>query len=171
MGETYIPLMKYLLLLICLLVGGVSAAQVSGYPQAVFDADTCCWRLLSKEGRNEEAGQLILDYIAHNKGKVNTHALYWHAGQVFAKAGDKARAKKSIRKTYSVLYRWFGGEDGRTWYYYARGTVAFLDRDRRRLQKLIRQWDRKKYEQDKNYRQLQLMLRNWEWTYEKALAE
>lgn len=75
-------------------------------------------------------------------------------------------ARYYMQKTYSPLNRWVGGADGRTWYYYARGTIAFLDRNRKKLEFLVAKWERR-YEADVNYKALQELAEHWDWGYEK----
>ncbi len=77
-------------------------------------------------------------------------------------------AVTSFRKTYNILYRWFGGADGKAWCFYAKGSVAFMKRRRHRLERYIRFWSRKLPE-DRNYRQLVLLARNWDKNYLEAL--
>lgn len=110
---------------------------------------------------------LIVQYLEYHPSIRNRHALHWHAGQLYAMAGDGKQARKYFKKTYSLFYRWFGGEDGKAWYYYARGNVAFVNRDKRTLERMLRLWQ-KKIPPDKNYRKLQGMLDRWHLGYEEA---
>lgn len=163
--------MKYVFLFLCLCFNATVFAQGPlSYPQEVFDADTCCWRMLSREKRHKEAALLIVQYLEENRTIRNKHALRWHAGQMFAMAGDPVRAKKYFRKTYSVWYKWLGGKEGKAWYCYAHGNVAFVSRHKRTLARMLRQWQ-KKAPPDKNYRKLQGMLGRWNLDYEQANAE
>ena len=136
------------------------------YPQSAFDSDTCCWRKISSQGYYQEAGELILTYLQDSKAVTNHQALFWHAGQCFAMAGQDALAKKYMQKTYSSFYQWFGGEDGRTWYYYANGTVAFIDRDKKTLSAMIDKWE-KRYPQNLNYQALRELQKHWELPYKE----
>jgi len=156
----------FLLVIKTALSQGIDQTLSLSYPESIFNADTCCWRKLSATGHDKEAGQLILAYYQKNKKTTNKQALLWHAGQCFAMAGQNALAKKYMRKTYSSFFKWFGGEDGRTWYYYANGTVAFIDRDKKTLSAMIDQWD-KRYAQDINYQALLELLKHWELTYKE----
>lgn len=99
-----------------------------------------------------EAGELIVRYIEENP-KENHHALHWHAGQMYACANANTLAKKHFKKTYSPLYRIFGGTDAKTWYYYAKGTVAFIDNEPKKLQRIIEHWENN-YPPDSNYQML-----------------
>lgn len=147
----------WMLILLSFLISGTLLAQplpesfsrYYTYPQAAFDADSCCWRQMSQSKAYLQAATLISGYLKHGE-VVNRHALCWHAGQLYALAQQDQLAKKYMRKTYSVWYAWLGGMDGKTWYYYAKGTVAFLDGNQARLQIMIRRWE-KRYPTDKNY--------------------
>ena len=134
------------------------------YPQSVFDSDTCCWRKLSSERHYVEAATLIVSYISDNRKVANKHSLHWHAGQMYALSGDYRLGKKYFKKTYSLLYRWIGDEDARTWYYYAKGTVAFLDGDKDELEGIIRKWE-KNFPKDVNYEALVQLLSHWGESY------
>lgn len=162
--------LKLLLFLSCIIASAAAPAQLPpeiAYEQVAFDSDTCCWRELGKLGRKEEAGRLIVLYLG--KGKVqNAHSLKWHAGQAFAGAGKGRLAKRYINKTYNVFYKWFGGEDGKAWYHYAKGVKAFVRRNKKSLIRIVRHWDRK-LPKDKNCNQLKMLLANWELPYDEAL--
>jgi len=138
------------------------------YEQAQFDSDTtCCWRKLSHAKRYHEAAVLITDYIDNSPNVDNKHALNWHAGQMFALANEAKPAIKYFKKTYTIFYKWFGGEDGRAWYYYAKGTVAFVKRDKPALQKIINRWS-KTLPPDLNSKMLNQMFDNWDKSYEEV---
>jgi len=140
---------------------------VLGYPRQIFDSDTCCWRSLARNGQYEQAGKLIRAYLKVHKNE-NVHSLNWHAGQMFAKSADNKQAVKYCKKTYSFFYLWFGGHDAKAWYYYGKGTVAFIKRDKKCLARIIAAWDRR-LPKDKNYQQLVLLLGNWDKSYLEAL--
>lgn len=139
------------------------------YNQTVFDSDTCCWRKLSREKKYLDAANLIVVYLGTSKVS-NKHSLNWHAGQLFAMANNNRLAKKYINKTFSVFYKWFGSEDAKTWYLYAKGTIAFLDRDKKKLEAIIKQWS-DKFNTDKNYHSLVRLNQNWNLSYELVLAK
>lgn len=160
-------MLRIALLLTCIFFSSHSFAQSSlQYSFAAFNSDTCCWRKLSAEGKYMEGANLIIAYMAANKNARGMNA-NWHAGQLFAMAGDKQQAKKYFKKTYSVFQKWFGGKDGGAWYYFAKGTQAFVMRDKNKLQHIIRKWERK-YEQDGNYKELTKLYANWEMPYSEA---
>lgn len=148
-------------------VGAQNTNKEFSYKQPIFDSDTCCWRKLAKNKEYEKAGDLIVSYLKKNKKPSNTHSLHWHAGQMFAKAQNDRLALRHFRKTYDFLYKWFGGEDGKTWYYYAKGTVAFIKRDKEKLSKIIKTWD-KSLPKDDNYSNLVNLYENWNSTYLEA---
>jgi hypothetical protein len=130
---------------------------------SAFNSDTCCWRKLSQEKHFMEAGELIVRYIKENP-KENHHALHWHAGQMYACANANALAKKHFKKTYSPLYRIFGGTDAKTWYYYAKGTVAFIDNEPQKLQRILEHWETH-FEKDLNHQMLVRLNQHWGESY------
>ena len=144
---------------------GQNTVELS-YPQTIFDSDTCCWRKLEKQGHYQQAGELIIAYIEKGDPR-NVHSLNWHAGQVFAHGENKYLALKYFKKTYNIFYRLFGGEDGKAWYFYAKGTVAFITRDKSTLEKIINKWN-KKLPKDLNYKVLILLYQNWDKSYTLA---
>lgn len=129
------------------------------------------WRQLSDEGDYEHAA-MILQYRAIKEGRKSRtwHADNWHAGQMLAMAGKYEDAKASMKYTYNVFYKLFGGEDAKTWYYYAKGTIAFLDDDKQGLERIIDKWE-VKYPKDNNYKNLQRLLDNWGETYLVATSK
>jgi len=159
--------MKFLILLLLPLLMHAQTRELA-YPQTAFDADTCCWRKLSAAGQHEQAGQLIAAYIDHSPNVENKHSLHWHAGQMFASAQNTKQACRYFKKTYSVFYKWFGGDDGKAWYFYAKGTVAFVQRNRELLERIIQHWQSHNLEQDRNYRSLVQMLEHWDKPYMEA---
>jgi tetratricopeptide (TPR) repeat protein len=140
------------LLTLCYYTGKSQGHNICRYRQEQFNSDTCCWRMLAKTDSFDKAASLIEAYLACTKNG-NRHALYWHAGQMLAKANRYQEAKKYFHKTFNVFYKWLGGADGKAWYFYAKGTVAFLDNDPRKLHHIIRRWD-KKLPKDINYQAL-----------------
>jgi tetratricopeptide (TPR) repeat protein len=136
------------------------ASPELSYTQTHFDSDTCCWRKLSHEKQYVDAANLIVSYIETNRSTANRHSLQWHAGQMYALAGDYALAKKYFKKTYSFFYKWVGNADARAWYYYAKGTVAFMDGDKKELEGIIRKWERQ-LPLDSNYKALIQLLDRW----------
>ena len=138
------------------------------YSQRDFDSDSCCWRKLAREEKYNEAAELILDFI--EKGKIsNKQSLNWHVAQMYAFNEDYKNALKYSRKTYNVFQKWFGGEDGKTWFYFAKGTSAFLERDKENLQRIISMWNAK-LTRDKNLSELESLLINWDLNYKRATS-
>jgi hypothetical protein len=154
------PILFFLFFSIILSAQNNLSSTALFYPLPVFNSDTCCWRKLSKEGHDEEAAQLILSYHLQNKKIVSKHPLYWHAGQCFAFAGQDEMAVKYMKKTYRPIFSWLGGEEGKTWCYYAIGTVAFLERDKKKLSRLVSKWENK-YPEDLNYQALLELIKHW----------
>lgn len=136
------------------------------YPQHVFDSDTCCWRKLARQGAYPEAARLVEAFLRTDNA-VNRQSLHWHAGQLWAMCGNNKPALKHFRKTYHVWQKWLGGEDGKTWYYFAKGTVAAITRDQRTLNRVVSKW-KKKWPPDRNYRELLRLQANGGLSYEEA---
>ncbi|MGQ2983279.1 hypothetical protein [Flavobacterium sp.] len=159
--------MKKIVLL--LLMGYFSYAQQPEhyYPQTQFDSDTCCWRKISAEGKHHESAELIVNYIKNSQNAENKQSLNWHAGQMYAMAGEGRQAVKYIKKTYDSFYKWLGGEDGKGWYYFAKGTVAFIERDKEKLERIITYW-KKELPLDNNYEELVTLYNNWDKEYKDA---
>ena len=134
--------------------------QTLHYSQPVFDSDTCCWRQLSVQGKHAESADLIVAYLHTHKNTQNPHSLRWHAGQLFAKAGDTTQAIRYFRKTYSWFYT-LGGEEGNTWYLFAKGNIAFMQRDKQKLERIIAKWERKDFDRDLNYGMLKRLHERW----------
>lgn len=166
--------MKLFLLLVSVFSMHVGKAQVNfnfcNYSQKEFNSDTCCWRKLSKFDSFTVAGNLIVSYLHCANEKLNKYALKWHAGQMFGLAGLNTKSKKYFKKTYTVFSKWFGGKDGKAWYYYAKGSVAFLDRKKNRLKKIIGKWD-KRIPKDVNYESLLKLYNNFDKSYRLALLD
>lgn len=137
------------------------------YPQSIFDSDTCCWRELSAAGSYVQAAELINAYLRYHHPIDNRHSLQWHLGQMLAMGDQYKEAKTQFKKTYSVFYSWFGGADGKAWYLYAKGTVAFLERDQKEFVRLMEKWPEESRE-DKNYAMMQSLLGHWELSYREA---
>ena len=138
------------------------------YNRTAFDADTCCWRKLCADKKYLDAGNLIVSYLNNSK-PTNKHSLNWHAGQMFAMAHSDKLAKKYFKRTYSIFYKWFGDTDAKTWYYYAKGTIAFIDSDKKSLEKIIKTWSNK-FPTDNNYKALVRLNENWGKSYDVASA-
>lgn len=148
---------------------GLSQPEMN-YPQEHFDSQTCCWRQLAAEGKYGQAANLILTYL--KKGKVaNKHSLNWHAAQMFAMAGNDKQAIRYANKTYNLFYRGFGGSEGRAWYFFAKGTKAFLKRDKKELERLLHCWEEKELPKDKNFEELTKLLTNWDKSYKEATTK
>jgi hypothetical protein len=162
--------MKHFFIIHLLLVLGFVQAQVPelNYSQSDFDSYDCCWRKLSLERRYAEGAALIENYIQNSPNAINKHPLNWHAGQMFASAGNNGKAIKHMKKTYNILYRWLGGEEGKQWYYYAKGTIAFIKKDKKTMERMIYLWHKNKLPDDVNLKELKKLLSNWGKTYNEA---
>jgi len=133
--------------------------------QLEFDG-TDCWRALAKAGNYDAAATLQLEFI--KKGKVrNFTSLYWHVGQLYALDNQNEKAIHFMQKTQTVFTKWLGGEEGKTWYYFTKATMAFLQRNRESFNQILMKWERK-FPKDKNYKELTRLDKNWELPYRQA---
>ena len=76
---------------------------------------------------------------------------------MLAFAENNKQALKYFSKTYSVFQKWFGGESGKTWFFFAKGTSLFIKRDKPKLEKIIKRW-KTKLPIDNNYKELARLL-------------
>lgn len=161
---------RFRLVLILLFISIICKAQnqeeskLLFYPQNIFDSDTCCWRYLSSHNKDLEAAKLVESYLKKSKLIINKHSLKWHAGQLFAEAGDYKKAKSYFNKTNSIFVKWFAHDDDKSWYYYVKGNIAFLDRNKTALKKILEIWSNK-FARDKNYYALTRLYDNWDKPY------
>jgi len=146
----------------------ISTNLALSYNRTSFDSDTCCWRKLRADKKYLDAANLIVSYLKTSK-PTNKHSLNWHAGQMFAMAHSDASAKKYFKRTYSIFYKWFGDSDAKAWYYYAKGTIAFIDNDKKSLESAIKTWSNK-FPADNNFKALVRLNENWGKSYELASA-
>lgn len=155
----------FCIFLLCFSIKGFT--QTTFYTETQFNSDTCCWRLLSAQKKYAEAADLIVQYVNTNSTINNKHSLNWHAGQMFAMADNKDKAIKYFNKTYSFISKVFSDEDGKQWYYYAKGTVAFIKRNKEQLNRILNKW-KQKYPITKNYLALKKLYDKWDEDYATA---
>lgn len=124
--------------------------------QYQFDSKQCCWRQLSQKKQFAKAAALITYYTKHSRNAERKMPLRFHTGQMYALDGNNDMAVRFIRKTYTPFHPLLGDEDGRMWYYYARGLVAFLKNDKSTLSRIVAQWPQK-FPQEENYQQLKAL--------------
>ena len=82
------------------------------------------WRLLEDQGCYTEAADLIGVYQLNSNHSESQ--LFFHAGQLFAAAGNYAVAIEKLQKS---IYPDSVDLNGFLWNDYVRGTIAFLNRD------------------------------------------
>jgi hypothetical protein len=145
-----------------------SSNSVLTFNQTAFDSDTCCWRKLCEDKKYLDAANLIVSYLKASE-PTNKHSLNWHAGQMFACAHSDELAKKYFKRTYSIFYKWFGDADAKTWYYYAKGTIASIDHNKKSLERAILIWSIK-FPKDNNYNILVKLYENWGKSYDVVLS-
>ena len=117
----------------------IEKSRLLALPLNDFDQDMQGgWRAIAyQEGCHSVAGYLIEDYIAaHNIiPDEDNNILFWHVGQMHAYAKDYPRAKLYFTQSYDTEL--LPGEHGYEWALYAKGTIAFLDKDRPELKRII----------------------------------
>ncbi len=89
------------------------------------------WRVLALKGCDAEAAELIRAW-RHEK-RDHRSILYWHEAQLRANAGQTAEAIALMKLTYSAPEF----DEGFGWNHYVSGSIAFLERDRDRLRRMI----------------------------------
>lgn len=96
-----------------------------------FDqADDRGFRALARAGCYAEAEQLVVQYIRANQRERS--ALWWHAAQMAASAGDYALASEHARRS---LLADSGSPSPLMWSDYVLATIAFFERDRATLKR------------------------------------
>lgn len=99
-----------------------------------FDQSDFGWRLLDAQGKYLEAATAIEAYLSSHvsvinaQSQVSVQTIYFHAGQEYAMAGPEyyQRAISNFRKSYKSKVDWDT---------YVDGTIAFLSKDKDKLQK------------------------------------
>lgn len=89
------------------------------------------WRSYSyKEGCKAQAAELLKSYQKRQEDQFrqNRSTLRWHTGQVLAATGEYADAINYFKQTYK------DNSEYPEWNLYVDGTIAFLEKDKTRLQ-------------------------------------
>lgn len=93
------------------------------------------WRAFGESTQcRAAAGDLIIDYLLYSKAQLsgyNVRILRFHAGQVFAFAGESERALAFFRASYGDAY---SEGDRLDWNSYLDATIAFMEQDRATLE-------------------------------------
>lgn len=89
------------------------------------------WRELRDEGRYSDAIECLRNDLNAVENSKQKHAIYWHIGQMYAFKNDYDSAVTFIKKSTSFLSYLFDSQ----FYWYYRGTMAFLKRDKKKLHK------------------------------------
>lgn len=63
----------------------------------------------------------------------------------------------------------FGGDDGKAWFFFAKGTSAFIKRDRPVLERIVSKW-KKKWLPDNNFIELVQLNEHWDLPYKDAAS-
>ena len=97
----------------------------------LFDQDQSSpWRKEARAGHYETAARLIDDWISSNEihDRNDMSILVWHAGQMYAFAGQTDKAISRMRKSFNA---------DEPWNLYVKGTIAFLRGDQQGLEAII----------------------------------
>lgn len=102
---------------------------------SVFDQDkTKGWRRISERGCDEEAADLIKEYLLYSTAPMPLFGgrftiLRWHAGQLYAFAGKNDEAIRFFKASYSSNDE----HHNKTWNEYVNATIAFMEKDKKEL--------------------------------------
>lgn len=122
------------------------------------------WRVFSDEGKYKEAIKIILDSINANKS-INKSADYWHIGQLYAFDNEYKTAIVYMKKSSGYFIRLFDRE----WRLYYKGTIAFLERNKKKLKKYnTKLWKKHSGYYYKNACTLNNLYENFDKTYKEA---
>lgn len=89
------------------------------------------WRIFAEEEKYSQALEILFDSIESSNCK-NKNSIYWHIGQVYAYDNDYQTAIKYLKKSSDIFSLTFD----RDWRLYYKGTIAFLKRDKNKLEKI-----------------------------------
>lgn len=128
------------------------------------------WRRLAKEGCPLEAARLIDEFLARHTDSVQDferRVSSWHAGQMFATAGDSATAIDRMKRSLDDDPPSSGARFH--WNEYARATIAFLQSDLATFEREAATVERSEHSGDKmNARVLARLRANWGKPYRDA---
>lgn len=164
--ENYFKSYKISLLLfyIFLLFPLIFYAQSSSEKYSCKNEKPELWRVLSDKEKYKEAIKVIFDSLQANK-KRNKSADYWHIGKLYAFDNDYKTAIVYIKKSSGFLIRLFDRE----WRLYYKGTIAFLERDKKRLKTYnTKLWEKHSEYYYKNACTLNNLYQNFDKSYKEA---
>ena len=104
--------------------------------QTTTTNDTCkkvkqeLWRELADSNRYHEAINILLDSIIISR-QDNKKGMYWHVGQLYAYNNEYSFAIEYLKKSTNCFDRIFDRE----WRLYYKGTIAFLEKDKKKLKR------------------------------------
>jgi len=106
----------------------ISTAQTTNKNYVCKKETNELWRELADSGRYHEAINILLDSIQKNKIK-NKKSTFWHVGQLYACNNEYELAINYLKKSTGFIDKIFDRE----WRLYYNGTIAFLQRDKKKL--------------------------------------
>lgn len=128
------------------------------------------WRQLARQGCNFEAARLVDEYLSRHGSMLaptERSVTVWHAGQMFAMAGDGATAIDRMKRSLDDDPPSSGARFH--WNEYARATIAFLQSDLATFEREAATVERSEHSGDKmNARVLARLLANWGKPYRDA---
>jgi tetratricopeptide (TPR) repeat protein len=120
--------------------------------------------MYSNEGNYNKAIACLKHELDTAENKRQKHNTLWHLGQMYACKNDYDTAILFMKKATHLMTYFIDKQ----FYWYYRGTIAFLKRDKEKLQKYYRKlWPYR----DGYYRKNALMLKKLYDDFEKPYAE
>jgi tetratricopeptide (TPR) repeat protein len=125
------------------------------------------WRELAEEGKFKEAINLLLDTIQEHK-HIDMHSVYWHIGQLYAFDNDYGNAIRYLKKSTDI----FDKLADREWRLYYKGTIAFLQKDKQKLESCYKRlWNKHSAYNEKNAFVLKGLYENFDKTYREVFQK
>jgi tetratricopeptide (TPR) repeat protein len=157
---------RYILIFVLIQLFSVDIAAQTNTTTACKKRELQKWELLSQEGKYDEA---IIELQKQIKlaDKKSKHKDYWHLGQLYAFKNDYATAIIYLKKSTNSFDLLFD----KYWRYYYKGTIAFLQRKKNKLQKYHKKMQKAKAEYYKgNAATLESLYLNYEKPYLEAYS-
>lgn len=141
---------------------------MSFYVLAQCDSTEVCqieeWRMHSNSGNYKKAIECLNQELQKAEHRHQKHSILWHLGQMYACENEYDTAIIFLKRSTNL---WTCLVD-RQFYWYYRGTIAFLKRDKKKLYKYyLKLWPYK----NGYYRKNALMLKRLYDNFEKPYSE
>jgi tetratricopeptide (TPR) repeat protein len=159
-------LQRYILIFVIIHLLCVDISAQTNTAAVCKKRDLQNWELLSQEGKYDEAIIELQNQIKLGN-KDSKHKDYWHLGQLYAFKNDYATAIIYLKKSTNSFDLLFD----KYWRYYYKGTIAFLQRKKKKLQKYHKKMQQAKSEYYKgNATTLESLYLNYEKPYLEAYS-